>query len=113
MNAKSNIFGTLSTFINVGTGYFDLFDCVSNSFLRKNISGNTHFVISGNSAVVLVLIVSNANIIYRDGRMWADEIVVDYNLNQPPFETYEEVTTSEYRMVRDLNGDCLLEGIVF
>lgn len=68
--------------INVGSGQHDVYDCVSNSFLRTGVSGATTFDIPANSAVLVVITPSGGTVSYSLDKMLVNGIVVDYRSGQ-------------------------------
>ncbi len=69
--------------IDVGTGVYDLYDAVSNQFLKTNVSGIADFKIPANQAVLPVLLPSGANIEYDLDKMLVNGVVADYSSGQP------------------------------
>ena len=69
--------------IDVGSGQYDLYDGVTNSFLRTGVSGMTSFTIPPNSAVLVAITPSGGTVSYDLDRMLIDGIVVDYRSGQP------------------------------
>ncbi|MCX7919540.1 MAG: hypothetical protein N3A72_08015 [bacterium] len=64
--------------IDVGTSPKDLWDCVSNTFLRQNVTGVTYFSIPADSAVVLVLAPANGTKTMQGSKLLINGVVVDY-----------------------------------
>ncbi len=73
---------TVSVSIEVGNAATDIYDAVSNSFVKNNISHQTSFIIPANSAKVLVLVPSGGTVSYSDEKMSVNGIVVDYRSSQ-------------------------------
>lgn len=73
---------TVSISINVGTEAADLYDAVTNVFVKNNVTNQTSFTISANSARVLVVTPSGGSISYTDEKMLINGIVVDYRSAQ-------------------------------
>ncbi|GAG65491.1 unnamed protein product [marine sediment metagenome] len=67
--------------IEVGTQLVDLYDLVSQTFLKRNVSGTVVFNIMSDSAMVLVLAPAGGKVSYQKGKMIIDGIVVDYRHN--------------------------------
>ncbi|MDZ7376989.1 MAG: T9SS type A sorting domain-containing protein [candidate division KSB1 bacterium] len=75
--------------IELGWGIYDLYDAVSNRFLKTNVSGIALFQIPGDSAVLLVLAPAGGTITYDLDRMLINGVPVDYRsgravANHPP-----------------------------
>ncbi len=68
--------------IELGWENFDLYDAVSNSFLKQNASGIESFPVPANSAVILVLLPPGGDIIYQYEKMVVNGIIADYNSGQ-------------------------------
>jgi hypothetical protein len=73
----------------VGNGLSDIYDAVSNRFLKIGITGTTTITIPSDEAVVAVITPSGGTITYILDKMMIDEVVVDYRsgqvvLNYPP-----------------------------
>ena len=66
--------------INTGGGAVDLYDCVTNQFIEYNVSGAGSFSIPAKSAMLLVLVPANADVEQRNGKMYANDIVIDFNI---------------------------------
>ena len=91
--------------INVGPDAVDLYDTVSQTFLAKNVSGDTSFSIPGDSAVVVVLAPAGKTVTLDGNKKLIDNIIVDYRANLT-FTTCPEVAASPYRLAGDVDGDC-------
>jgi hypothetical protein len=75
--------------IDVGAGQHDLYDAVSKSFLKTNVSGVASFTIPANAAVVIVTTPSGGAVTYDIDKTLISGIVVDYRSgrainNYPP-----------------------------
>jgi hypothetical protein len=68
--------------INVGSGQHDLYDAVTNTFLRTGVSGATTFNIPVNSAALVVITPAGGTITYSLDKMLVNGIVVDYRSGQ-------------------------------
>jgi hypothetical protein len=68
--------------IEVGWGVYDLYDAVSNRFLKTNVSGIGSFEIPADSAIILVLAPAGGTISYDLNKTLINGIVVDYNSGQ-------------------------------
>jgi hypothetical protein len=65
--------------IDVGPSPKDLYDTVSNSFLRTNATGLVNFSVPADSAVVLVLTPAGGTITMNGNKMSINGVVVDYS----------------------------------
>lgn len=75
--------------IEVGNGQHDLYDAVSNNFLRTTVSGKTTFTISADAAALVVIAPAGGAMTYDLDRMLVDGVIVDYRsghavTNYPP-----------------------------
>ena len=69
--------------IDVGTGSYDIYDAVSNTFLASGVTGSSSFTIGADIAVLAVLTPSGGTITYDFDRMLVEGVVVDYRSGQP------------------------------
>ncbi|MCH7752060.1 MAG: hypothetical protein IH898_07900, partial [Planctomycetes bacterium] len=65
--------------IDLGSGQFDLYDAVSNSFLFRNLTGQVAFTIASDKAVQLVLAPAGGVATTDGRRLLVDGVVIDYN----------------------------------
>ncbi len=75
--------------VDAGNNQKDIYDAVTNTFLRNGVNGITEVNIPSNSAVVLVIIPSGGNITYELNKTLVNGIIIDYNSgktinNYPP-----------------------------
>lgn len=68
--------------INVGSGQYDIYDAVSNSFLMSGVTGKVSFSINSDSAVLIVLVPSGGNVTFDLNNTLVNGIIVDYNSGQ-------------------------------
>lgn len=73
---------TVSVSINVGTGAANLYDAVTNVFVKNNVTNQTSFTIPANSARVLVITPSGGTVSYSDEKMLINGVVIDYRSSQ-------------------------------
>ncbi|MCH6573971.1 MAG: laminin G, partial [Bacteroidetes bacterium] len=66
----------------VGNGLSDIYDAVSNTFLKIGVTGTTTIIIPSDEAVVAVITPSGGTITYVLDKMLIDEVVVDYRSGQ-------------------------------
>jgi len=67
--------------INVGSEPKDLYDAVAGRFLKTKVEGLTSFVISPDSAVVLVVAPSGGRVAYDGKKMLINDVIVDWVVN--------------------------------
>jgi hypothetical protein len=82
--------------IDVGVGPVDLYDAVSNGFIKWNVSGISSFNMAPDSALVLVLAPAGGSLTvgdhYNDEKVFIDGVVVDYTSGfTPRYEWYPEM----------------------
>jgi len=65
--------------INVGPESMDLYDAVSNSFIKRNVKNKTSFEIPADSAILLVLVPSGKTVKYEANKTYINGIIIDYN----------------------------------
>jgi hypothetical protein len=94
--------------IDVGTCPVDLYDTVSQTFLKTNVSGVTNFDIGADSAAVIVLAPAGGEITISDNKKLINDVVVDYRTNTS-FPTCAQVQASPLRLTGDINGDCIVD----
>ncbi len=97
---------TVSVTIDAGGTAKDLYDAVSNTFVKTNVSNHTLFPIPPNSACVLVVIPSGGTITYSDDKMLVNGIVVDFHSSQPVSNHFPRI-----QAVAALHDTMLLHGI--
>lgn len=93
--------------IDAGSNCVDLYDTVSQTFLKTDTSGITDFNIPADSAVVIVLAPARGTVTIEDNKKLIDGVVVDYSTNLS-FTSCAEITASPQRLKGDLDGDCLV-----
>ncbi|MGE5805414.1 MAG: LamG-like jellyroll fold domain-containing protein [Ignavibacteria bacterium] len=75
--------------MNIGGNLSDIYDAVSNSILKSNVTGETEISIPADAAVITVIIPAGGIITYDLNKVLVNGIVVDYNsgqgvINYPP-----------------------------
>jgi hypothetical protein len=93
--------------IDAGSDCVDLYDTVSQTFLKTDTSGITDFNIPADSAVVIVLAPAKGTVTIEDNKKLINGVVVDYNTNLS-FTSCAEITASPQRFKGDLDSDCLV-----
>jgi predicted GH43/DUF377 family glycosyl hydrolase len=66
--------------IDLGSEKKSLYDAVSNKFVRNNVSGQTTFEIKPDSAVMVVVVPAGGNVVYKNGKTYVNDVVIDYNV---------------------------------
>jgi len=94
--------------INTGQCPVDLYDTVSQTFLKMNASGITSFTVPADSAVVIVLAPAGGQIVVSGTRKLINNVVVDYRTNTS-FPTCAQVQASPLRLAGDITGDCIVD----
>jgi hypothetical protein len=94
--------------IDAGSNCVDLYDTVSQTFLKTCISGVTDFNIPADSAVVVVLAPAGGEITISDNKKLINDVVVDYNTNTT-FSTCAQVQASPLRLAGEITGDCIVD----
>lgn len=94
--------------IDVGTCPVDLYDTVSQTFLKTSVSGVTNFDIGADSAVVIVLAPTGGQVTIAGNKKLIDNVVVDYKTNIS-FTTCAQVQASPLRLAGDIIGDCVVD----
>ncbi|MBA7628459.1 hypothetical protein ES703_35945 [subsurface metagenome] len=103
-----NPYGTTQTVsIDAGSNCVDLYDTVSQTFLKTCISGVTDFNIPADSAVVVVLAPAGGEITISDNKKLINDVVVDYNNTTP--STCAQIQASPSRLAGDVTGDCIVD----
>jgi hypothetical protein len=73
--------------ILLGDQESDLYDCVSKTFLERNVNHNTVVSIEADEALLIVVVPSRGNLTWDHGKMLIDDIIVDYKGN---YELYDK-----------------------
>ncbi len=69
--------------VQLPDGTFDLYDAVSNQFIKSNVTGTQQILIPADMAMMIVQIPSGGSVSYEYGRLLVNDIVVDFNSGQP------------------------------
>lgn len=94
--------------IDVGACPVDMYDAVSQTFLKTNVSSVTNFDIGADSAAVIVLAPAGGQVTIDGNRKLIDNIVVDYKTNTS-FTTCAQLQASPLRFAGDITGDCVVD----
>jgi hypothetical protein len=68
--------------IEAGSGIYDLYNAVNNSFLKTYITGLDSFPIPQNSAALITIVPSGGELTYQLNKTLLNGIVIDYNSGQ-------------------------------
>ncbi len=68
--------------INIGTGQYDLYDAVSNTFVKTGVAGETFLTLPADNVVLLVITPAGGNITYDLDRMLVNGVVIDFRSGQ-------------------------------
>ncbi len=68
--------------ISLGPGSYDIYDCVSNSFLSNGVGGTTNIIVPGDGSVIAVIIPAGSNIEYNLNKMIVNGKIIDYDAGQ-------------------------------
>ena len=76
-------------FINVGSGSHNIYDAVSNTFIKSNVSNYTAIEIPADQALICVITPSSGTTTYELNKTLVNNIIIDYNSglavsNYPP-----------------------------
>lgn len=67
-----------SVTISVGKKELKIYDAVQRAFVAKNVKNNYTFSMDKEQAAVLVMVPQNAIIVEKNGKLYANDIVIDY-----------------------------------
>lgn len=65
--------------LNVGNQAYNLYDLNTKKIVAKNVKGMTGIVVPAQSSTVLVLVPADRTLVVKEGKLYAGNIVVDYN----------------------------------
>jgi hypothetical protein len=72
--------------ISVGAKEVDIYDCLSEKFIAKNVLNNTTLDLPNGEAMMIVLCPKNGTITYNKNKMLIEGVVVDYQQTKIPFK---------------------------
>ena len=64
--------------ISVGQNEVKIYDAVQRAFISQSVQGNFTFHLDMENSAVLVFVPENAKIEAKDGKLYADDVVIDY-----------------------------------
>ncbi|SNR69495.1 hypothetical protein [Lutibacter flavus] len=68
--------------INTGEQEFKIYDAIKRAFIAKNVKDSFTFKISKENSSLLVLVPQDAEILEKDGKLYANDIVIDYRYSE-------------------------------
>lgn len=68
--------------IKTGEQKLKIYDAIKRAFIAKNVTGNFTFKISKENSSLLVLVPQDAEILEKDGKLYANDIVIDYRYSK-------------------------------
>ena len=68
--------------INVGDFEVKIYDAIKRKFIANNIKGNFTFEIEKENSAVLIRIPEKAKITIKEGKLYANDVVIDYRYSQ-------------------------------
>jgi hypothetical protein len=69
--------------INVGENPSAIYDAVAHRFIQQKATNPATVELAADSALVLVLTPEGGEIVYKDGKLFVDSIIVDFNKSKP------------------------------
>jgi hypothetical protein len=75
-----------SVLVDLGTGTFDLYEALSETFVQEEVTGLVSVIIPAKEAVLIVMTPPGGVITYDQNRMLIDGVVTDYMQSQVPFQ---------------------------
>ena len=67
-----------SVSINVGEKPLKIYDAIQRAFINENVKGNFNFIIPKEHATLLVMVPNDAVISEKNGKLYANDVVIDY-----------------------------------
>ena len=67
---------------DIGPGYYDVYDAVSNKFVLMGVSGTIQLTIPADNVILAVIVPSGGDVEYKLDKMWINGIVTDYHSGQ-------------------------------
>jgi len=64
--------------ISVGLNKVKIYDAIKRAFIADNVSNDFAFKMEGENAAVLIFVPENAKIDIKEGKLYADDVVIDY-----------------------------------
>lgn len=64
--------------ISIGENHLKIYDAIKRSFIAENVNGNFSFTVAKEHASLLVLVPQDAVISEKDGKLCANDVIIDY-----------------------------------
>jgi len=68
--------------LNAGESTYDIYDLISSSFIKQNVSGNVQLEIPADAALTAVVVPSGGNVTFSQNKMLVNGVIVDFNAVQ-------------------------------
>jgi len=68
--------------IDCGSAPVDLYNALTHSFIRKNVTGKTEFTLEPNGVAMLVLVPANGTPEYNGNKLLVNNVVIDYAISK-------------------------------
>ncbi|MDP3313574.1 hypothetical protein [Lutibacter sp.] len=69
--------------ISIGTQKLKIYDAIQRAFIAKNVTGSFTFKINKEISSLLVFVPQDAKILEKDGKLYANDIVIDFRYGNP------------------------------
>lgn len=73
---------TKTVTISVGEKSLKIYDAIQRTFLKEKVKGNFTFNISTENSALLVMVPQNASVSEKNGKLYADGVVIDYRYSE-------------------------------
>ncbi len=73
---------TKTVTISVGDQPLKIYDALQRTFLKEHVKGEFSFNISKENSALLVLVPQNAIVSEKNGKLYADEVIIDYRYSE-------------------------------
>jgi hypothetical protein len=67
--------------VSVGQNEVKIYDAVQRAFISNSVSGDFTFQIQNQNSSVLIFVPKTAKIEIKEGKLYADDVVIDYHYN--------------------------------
>lgn len=68
--------------ISVGKNELKIYDAIQRAFIAKNVKNNYTFSVDKEQAAVLVMVPQDAIIVVKNGKLYANDIIIDYRYSK-------------------------------
>ena len=69
--------------ISVGDNLLKIYDALQRAFIAENIKGNFKFSVAKQQASLLVWVPQDAAITVKNGKLYANDVIIDYRYSIP------------------------------